>query len=61
MHTFYEILINKRLYDWALDMHLYGHMYYNVIDHPEFLILHSNMPLARVVNFLDLEIVLAKS
>ena len=30
-------------------MYLYGHVYYNVVDHPAFLFLHFDMPPARVV------------
>ena len=40
--------MNKRKHS-SLDTHLYGHLYYNVKDDPEFLILHSNMPIARVI------------
>ena len=38
----HEIIIDKRKYNCALDTHLYGHLYFNVnvIDHPEYLILH---------------------
>ena len=49
---------DKRKYNCALDIHLYGHVYYNVLDHPEFSILHSNMP---VCSILALENTLIKS
>lgn len=53
-----QIIINKRKYNRALDIHLYGHVCYNVVDHSELFTLHLNIPLARevVVFFLALEI-----
>ena len=45
------IVINKRKCNCAFNKHLYGHLNRGVVDHREFLILHSNEPQARVAYF----------
>ena len=45
----HQITSNKRKCNNSLDLNLYGYLYYNVVDHPEILILHQSMLLARVV------------
>ena len=41
-------------------MHLYEHVYDNVVDHSKILNMHSNMPLGCVFWFIDIKRALTK-
>ena len=43
--TTHQIIINKHKYSCALDIQLYEHLYYNVIDHPDVLNLYTQIAL----------------
>ena len=62
LENFVTIHDNKRKHSCALDTHSSGHLYYNVVDHPEF-ILNSALKYATSTCslFLDLEIAITKS